>query len=102
MDFAIEHAGDFAEEDEPTVDYSSYKEAAAQIDPSEIEIIGGESKEVILLDDATEVNDGSISAEVIEVVIDADAIEETPHAAKLFTLDDASDDDGADALQDND
>jgi len=91
MDFAIEHAGDVAENDDLTVDYSSHAEEMA-IEHSEIEIIGGDSEEVILIDDATEVIDPSISVEAVEMA-----------AAVIEVIDDEeilTDEDGVDALKD--
>ena len=62
------------------------------IEHSEIEIIGGDSEEVILIDDATEVIDPSISVEAVEMA-----------AAVIEVIDDEeilTDEDGVDALKD--
>lgn len=95
MDFAIEHAGDAAEEDELTIDYSTHKEAAAVLDSSEIEIVDSDSEEeVILVDDATQTVGGSVSVEAVEMVVAVDAIDDDD----TIIPDDAVDDDGNDAL----
>lgn len=111
MDFAIEHAGDASEEDEPTVDYTSQQaeEPAEEfIDPGEIEIVGGQSEEVILLDDATEVVDGGISVEAIDVMIaveitddDKDLIDDADiDDAELLVAEEVFDDDASEELLD--
>lgn len=87
MDFSSERSGASSEDDELTPDYRADKPEPLVIDSSEIELIDSDSEAVILLDEATEVMDGSISAEEINDIDDLLLIEEI-------------DDDGADALQD--
>ncbi len=110
MDFAIEHAGASAEDDDPTADYSK-NSASAAVASSGIEIIGDESEEVILLDEATEVVDGAVSVEAIELVVEAELIDddevvleaelvEDEDIEELFAVEEIPEDDDNDALSD--
>jgi pSer/pThr/pTyr-binding forkhead associated (FHA) protein len=98
MDFAIEHAAASSEKDELTADYTADKLEPSMIDSSEIEIIGGDSEAVILLDDATEVIDASISVEALDIVA-VEEIDDEDDIDDLLIIEEI-DDDGADALQD--
>lgn len=87
MDISSEHSGVSSEKDELAPDHTADKPEPLMVDSSEIELVDGDSEEVILLDEATEVMDGNVSAEEIDDIDDLLLIEEI-------------DDDGADALRD--
>lgn len=120
MAYSIEHAGDSAEQDEPTVDYEGSKADSAVIELDEIELIddtgdeievideieliddGGESAEVILLDEATDIIDRDIAVEAVQLVEAVEVIDEDIDSQELMIAEEVidDDDDGGNALRD--
>ncbi len=108
MEFSIEHTGDSAEQDEPTVDYGSDQSDSAVMEPDEIELLdeieiiedeGAQSEEVILIEDATDVIDQDIAVEAVELVV-AEIEDDDFDSQELLVAEEISEEDSGEALRD--